>query len=265
MAVNNPAFSQSKAFSNTASAEELQALYDMPSANTVPEPALTYEDTIAKSFIAFLVLLVGAAAGWVMTSTNPEFGMSIVSFAGIGAFVLALVNIFKREPSPALILAYAALIGVFLGGISLVFDSQWSGIAFQAVLATIVVVGTTLALFASGKVRASKRATKIFFIGIIAYLIFSVVNMFMMMFGATKGTFGLNSSVEIFGIPLGLLIGPLVILLGAYSLILDFDMIQRGVINKAPAKFAWTGAFSIMVTVVWLYLQILQFLAIARD
>ena len=87
----------------------------------------------------------------------------------------------------------------------------------------------------------------------------------MMMFGATEGTFGLNSSVEIFGIPLGLLIGPLVILLGAYSLILDFDMIQRGVINKAPAKFAWTGAFSIMVTVVWLYLQILQFLAIARD
>jgi uncharacterized YccA/Bax inhibitor family protein len=83
-------------------------------------------------------------------------------------------------------------------------------------------------------------------------------------FGATSGTFGLNS-VEIFGIPLGLIIGPLVILLAAYSLVLDFDMVQRGVQNKAPAKFAWTGAFSIMVTVVWLYMQILQFLAIARD
>jgi uncharacterized YccA/Bax inhibitor family protein len=88
--------------------------------------------------------------------------------------------------------------------------------------------------------------------------------MFMSIFGAVDGNFGLNS-VEIFGIPLGLIIGPLVILLAAYSLVLDFDMIQRGVANKAPAKFAWTGAFSIMVTVVWLYLQILQFLAIARD
>ena len=175
-----------------------------------------------------------------------------------------MVNIFKKEPVPALILAYAALEGVLLGGISLVFDAQWSGIVAQAVVATIVVVGVTLALFANGKIRASARATKIFFIAIIAYLVFSVVSLLMSAFGATSGTFGLNS-VEIFGIPLGLIIGPLVILLAAYSLVLDFDMVQRGVQNKAPAKFAWTGAFSIMVTVVWLYMQILQFLAIARD
>jgi uncharacterized YccA/Bax inhibitor family protein len=199
-----------------------------------------------------------------ITSMNPGLGMGMITIAGIGAFVLAMVNIFKKEPVPALILAYAALEGVLLGGISLVFDAQWSGIVAQAVVATIVVVGVTLALFANGKIRASARATKIFFIAIIAYLVFSVVSLLMSAFGATSGTFGLNS-VEIFGIPLGLIIGPLVILLAAYSLVLDFDMVQRGVQNKAPAKFAWTGAFSIMVTVVWLYMQILQFLAIARD
>ena len=225
---------------------------------------MTYEDTVAKSFISFLVLLVGAAAGWILTSMNPAAGSGLMIFAGIGAFVLAMVNIFKKEPSPALILAYAALEGALLGGISLVFDAQWSGIVAQAVIATVVVVGVTLALFATGKIRASARATKIFFIAIISYLIFSVVSMLMQAFGATNGTFGLNS-VEIFGVPLGLIIGPLVILLAAYSLVLDFDMVQRGVANKAPAKFAWTGAFSIMVTVVWLYMQILQFLAIARD
>lgn len=264
MAVNNPAFTGNKAFSPNATAEELQALYDAPSANRAPESAMTYEDTVAKSFISFVVLLVGAAAGWILTSMNPAAGAGLMMFAGIGAFVLAMVNIFKKEPTPALILAYAALEGALLGGISLVFDAQWSGIVAQAVIATIVVVGVTLALFATGKVRASARATKIFFIAIISYLIFSVVSMLMQAFGATSGMFGLNS-VEIFGIPLGLIIGPLVILLAAYSLVLDFDMIQRGVANKAPAKFAWTGAFSIMVTVVWLYMQILQFLAIARD
>jgi uncharacterized YccA/Bax inhibitor family protein len=250
MAVNNPAFTGTKAFSPNATAAELQALYDAPSANRAPERAMTYEDTVAKSFISFVVLLVGAAAGWILTSMNPAAGAGLMMFAGIGAFVLAMVNIFKKEPTPALILAYAAL--------------EWSGIVAQAVIATIVVVGVTLALFATGKVRASARATKIFFIAIISYLIFSVVSMLMQAFGATSGMFGLNS-VEIFGIPLGLIIGPLVILLAAYSLVLDFDMVQRGVANKAPAKFAWTGAFSIMVTVVWLYVQILQFLAIARD
>jgi uncharacterized YccA/Bax inhibitor family protein len=264
MAVNNPAFTGNKAFSPNATAAELQALYDAPSANRAPERTMTYEDTVAKSFISFVVLLVGAAAGWILTSMNPAMGSGLMMISGIGAFILAMVNIFKKEPSPALILAYAALEGVLLGGISLVFDAQWSGIVAQAVVATVVVVGVTLALFATGKIRASARATKIFFIAIISYLVFSVVSMLMQAFGATSGTFGLNS-VEIFGIPLGLIIGPLVILLAAYSLVLDFDMIQQGVANKAPAKFAWTGAFSIMVTVVWLYMQILQFLAIARD
>ena len=264
MAVNNPAFANAPAFSKNATPEELEALYNMPSANKVAERPLTYEATIGKSFISFLVLLIGAAAGWIITGTNPGLGMTLVTISLIAGLVLALVNIFKKEPSPPLILAYAFVEGVLLGGISMVFDAQWNGIALQAVMATLVVVGVTLALFASGKIRASRRATKIFFIAIIGYVLFSLVNLFLMMFGVVDGNFGLNS-VELFGIPLGLLIGPIVILLGAYSLVLDFDMIQQGVRNKVPEKFAWTGAFSIMVTVVWLYLQILQFLAIARD
>lgn len=264
MAVNNPAFTNNKAFSKNATPEELQALYDMPSANKVAEAPLTYEATIAKSFISFVVLLIGAAAGWITTTNNPQLGMTMVTIGAIGALILAMVNIFKKEPSPVLILGYALLEGIVLGAISMVFDAQWNGIALQAVIATVVVVGVTLALFATGKIRASARATKIFFIAIIAYVIFSLINFFMTAFGGVQGPFGLNS-VEIMGIPLGVIIGPIVILLAAYSLVLDFDMIQQGVNNKVPAKFAWTGAFSIMVTVVWLYLQILQFLALTRD
>ena len=178
--------------------------------------------------------------------------------------MLALVNIFKKEPSPALILAYAAAQGVFLGGISLMFETQWSGIVAQAVIGTLAVVGVTLALFASGKIRASKRATKVFLIAMVGYLVFSFINLILMWTGVNNDPWGLLGA-SICGIPLGLIIGVLVILMAAYSLVLDFDMIQQGVRNRAPKKYGWTGAFGIMVTVIWLYLEILRFLAIARD
>lgn len=264
MALQNPAFSKNAAFSANPTAEELQALYDAPSANAVPERTLTVEDAVVKSFVSFAVLIIGAVIAWNITATNPALGSTIVGIGALVGFVLALVNIFKKEPSPALILAYAFVEGGVLGGISSIFDAQWNGIVFQAVLATLLVVGVTLALFVSGKVRASRRATKIFMIGMISYIAFSLVNMFLVMFGVIQTPFGING-VEVFGIPLGIVIGIFVVLMAAYSLVLDFDMIQQGVNNKAPAKFAWTGAFSILMTVVWLYLQILQMLALSRD
>jgi len=133
------------------------------------------------------------------------------------------------------------------------------------VIATIVVVGVTLALFASGKIRASKRATKIFLVAMIGYAVFSLVNLGIMIFGGANGNpWGLRGDVEIFGIPLGVVLGVFVVILAAYSLVLDFDFIQRGVQNRAPRRFGWTGAFGIMVTVIWLYLEILRMLAIAR-
>ena len=78
------------------------------------------------------------------------------------------------------------------------------------------------------------------------------------------GAFGLRSSIEIFGIPLGLIIGVFVVIMAAYSLVLDFDQIQRGVRNGAPRVYGWVGAFGIMVTVVWLYVEILRMIAILR-
>lgn len=175
-----------------------------------------------------------------------------------------MVNIFKREPSPALILAYAAAQGLFIGGISLIYETQYSGIIAQAVLGTLAVFGVTLALFASGKVRASKKATKVFLIAMVGYLVFSLVNMILMWTGVNSDPWGLYG-IKVAGIPLGLVIGVLVILMAAYSLVLDFDAIQQGVRNRAPKKYGWSGAFGIMVTVIWLYLEILRFIAIARD
>ena len=178
--------------------------------------------------------------------------------------MLALVNIFKREPSPALILAYAVAQGVFLGGISSFFEAMYPGIVTQAVLATFCVVAVTLGLFVSGKVRASARATKVFLVVMIGYLLFSLVNVGLMAFGVNNDPWGLRTSVEIAGIPLGVILGVLAVLLGAYSLVLDFDFIQKGVQNRVPARYQWTGAFGIMVTIIWLYLEILRLIAILR-
>ena len=267
MALDNPAFSRNSAFSQqgaaaaaqNVSAQQLQDMYNQPA--TLPDrEVMTVENTVAKTAGAFGVLVVFAAIGWLVTPAMPWlfWGASIIGF------VLALVNIFKKEPSPALILAYSAAQGVFIGGISVLYETQWSGIIAQAVIGTIAVFGVTLALFASGKIRASKRATKVFLIAMVGYLVFSFINLILMWTGVNNDPWGLLGA-EIWGIPLGLVVGVLVILMAAYSLVLDFDMIQQGVRNRAPKKYGWTGAFGIMVTVIWLYLEILRFLAIARD
>ena len=134
----------------------------------------------------------------------------------------------------------------------------------QATLATLVVVGVTLALFASGKIRASKRATKIFLIAMVGYLVFSLDQRLHDDVRRDRQRVRPEQRREIFGIPLGLLMGPLVIIMGAYSLVLDFDQIQQGVRNGAPRQLAWSAAFGIMVTVIWLYVEILRIIAIAR-
>ena len=265
MALDNPAFSRSPAFNSqsastvaTVSAAELQDIYNRPAANSNDTDRMSVEDTIAKSALTFVVLLAGAAIGWMFASTG------IMVLAGIIGFVLALVNIFKKEPSPGLILAYSAAQGVFVGSISAFYETAFDGIVIQAVLATLVVVGVTLALFASGKIRASKKATKIFLIAMVGYVVFSLLNLGLTAFGAIDNPFGLRGA-EIAGIPFGLILGVLVVIMAAYSLVLDFDYIQRGVKNRAPRKYGWTGAFGIMVTVIWLYLEILRMFAIARD
>lgn len=267
MALDNPAFSRNSAFSaqggvaaaQDISAQQLQEMYNQPATPPAGE-TMSVETTIQKSAVSFGLLVVGAALGWVTTESMPFLWIG----AGIVGFVLALVNIFKKEPSPALVLAYAGVQGIFVGGISAWYEAINPGIVGQAVIATLVVVGVTLALFASGKIRASKKATKIFLIAMVGYAVFSLVNFGLMIFGVTDNAFGLRSA-EIFGIPIGLILGVLVVIMAAYSLVLDFDFIQQGVRNRAPKKYEWSGVFGIMVTVIWLYLEILRMLAIVQS
>lgn len=262
---------------DAAANAHLEGMYAAPPAGAIETDRMSVEDTVWKTAGLFAILLVTASVGWVWTLGGvaaPErdpysgFAPNMLPWiiGALGGFVLAMVIVFtsRKTVRPALIFAYAAFEGLFVGGISAFFEVLFPGIVVQATLATVSVVGVTLALFASGKIRASKKATKVFMIAMVGYMVFSLLNLVLMWTGINQNAFGLLSE-NIMGIPLGLIIGILVVIMAAYSLVLDFDQIQQGVRNGAPRKFGWMGAFGIMVTVVWLYVEILRIIAIVRS
>ncbi|WP_336650218.1 Bax inhibitor-1/YccA family membrane protein [Kocuria rosea] len=234
------------------SAERLDSMYNAPAAGTNQTGRMTYDDVIMRTATVLGAVVVGALAGWIMP---------ILTIPGaLVGLVLGLVNAFKREPSPALILAYGLFQGMFLGGISGMFEAMYPGIVVQAVIGTIAVFVSVLVLFRSGKVRASPRATKIFMVALMAYAVFALVNL-----GAVL-LFGFNIRTDSpLGPWLGLLIGAVAILLAAYSFVLDFDNIKRGVEVGVPEKMAWSAAFGLTVTLIWTYVEILRILAIIRE
>ncbi|WP_010524445.1 Bax inhibitor-1/YccA family protein [Nesterenkonia sp. F] len=222
---------------------------------------MTYDDVIRKTLVSFLVVLLGAGVSVTVGATSPALLMVLVIVGLLGGLVLGLVNSFKREPNPALILAYSACQGLLLGGISMLLEMQFPGIVLQAVLGTVIVFGSVLALFRSGKVRATPKLTKMFMVAGLAYFVFSLVNVGLMMFGGTDSMFGLRGEMPL----LGLALGALGILLATYSLVMDFTNIQEGVDAGVAKRFGWAAAFGLTVSLVWLYIELLRLIAIVRS
>ncbi|WP_159620104.1 Bax inhibitor-1/YccA family membrane protein [Ruania rhizosphaerae] len=235
--------------------------YYGPDAGPAQTGRLTYDDVIMKTGGLLAVVVGVAAASWFLVPASLQLPAMI--FGAVGGLILGLVNSFKKEPSPALIIAYGVLEGVFLGLISGFFETMWPGIVVQAVLATFITFAVTLALYKSGKVRVTPKFTRFLMIGLISYALFSLVNIGLMLFTDVGGAFGVRS-MEIFGIPIGAVIGLFAVVLAAMSLIMDFDMIAKGIRNGAPRKFAWSAAFGITVTLIWLYIEFLRLIAILR-
>ncbi|MGC5628630.1 Bax inhibitor-1/YccA family protein [Georgenia sp. Z1344] len=223
---------------------------------------LTFDDVIVKSGLVLgTVILVGLATAFLTPIENAFLPMIV---GAIGGLVLGIVNAVRRSPSPALILAYAALEGLFLGAFSMVLEGQFPGIVIQAVLATFAVATVTLLLYTSRAVRVTPKLTRFMLIGMLGYGLFSLVNFGMMIFGFSDDPWGMRSGVEIMGIPLGILVGAFAVLLAVFSLLHDFDGIERGVNAGLPRKYAWAAAFGLAVTLIWLYVEILRILAILR-
>ncbi|MCL2092311.1 MAG: Bax inhibitor-1/YccA family protein [Micrococcales bacterium] len=239
-------------------AATLESMYDAPSATSVQMRRMTYDDVVVKTGGLLALLVVVAAVSYNLT---PQVGMVLVWGGMLVGLGLGLVNAFRRNPSPPLIIAYAVAEGVFLGGISWVFQSYTiSGgsaqpIILQAVLATFGTFFAALLLFRSGKVRVTPKFTRWLIIAISGYVAFSLINLVMSFFVASDGFGPLRNG------PFGIIIGLVAVGLAATSLIVDFDGIKRGVEGGIPAKYSWTASFGLLVTLVWLYLELLRLFA----
>ena len=246
----------------------LEAQYQAPSATNADMRRMTYDDVIIRTAGMFAVILATGALSWSLVTSSDEATFSLGAmavFAGaVGAFVLGLVNSFKREPSPALILAYAAFEGLLLGGFSGIMEARYEGIVVQAVLATLATFGAMLAAYSFGGFRVQGRFRRVVVVATFGYMIFGLINFALMMTGMTTGAWGLRS-LTIMGIPLGVPLGILAVILASFFLAIDFESIENGVRNGLPQRYAWAGAFGLVVTLVWLYVEFLRLLSYFRD
>lgn len=215
---------------------------------------MTVKGAVDKSFLLILIVLVGAAISWTLISGGMVAAQPLMIGSGIAALVLALVTVFKVTVARYTAPIYAFLEGLFLGGITLFFEIMMPGIASQAVGLTLGVFICMLVAYKTGVIKATEgfRAGLIAATGAVALVY--IIGMVLRMFGMEipliheAGLIGIGFSV-------------VVVVIAALNLILDFAFIEEGAAMGAPKHMEWYAAFSLLITLVWLYLEILRLLA----
>jgi uncharacterized YccA/Bax inhibitor family protein len=209
---------------------------------------MTVEDVVVRTAILLGTAIVTGAATWFL-------GLQALALpAMIVGLVLGLVIAFKQITNPVAIISYAAIQGVFLGGISWYFAGNNQAIIVQAVIGTAAVAATMLFLYRSGRIRVTPKFTKMIVAGLMGFLALVVVNLVASFF--IDGGLGLRD-----GGPLAIGFSLLAIGLAAMTLVLDFDFIVKGAEQGVPERYGWYAAFGLMVTLVWLYIEILRLLS----
>lgn len=217
--------------------------------------AVTVTDVVVKTAILFVFLLASGVVGWQLGATAP-FTIMIAMFVGLG---LGIANSVMQRVSPALVILYAVAEGFVLGGISKWYSdnaAQNSNIVYQAVLGTVVAFAVMLVLYATKIIRVTQTFQRMMMVGIVSYLVIGLASLVAALFGVGGGWgfYGVRG--------LGLLLCVVGVGLASFTLALDFESITRSVSAGLPERESWRLAFGLMVTLVWLYLEILRLLAI---
>jgi uncharacterized YccA/Bax inhibitor family protein len=208
---------------------------------------MTIDDVVVRTAITLGLAIVTGA----LTVLFHAWALVLPAFV-IG-LVVSLIVIFKRTPSAPLVLTYAAVEGVVLGGITGLFDAVYPGIAFQAIVGTFGVFAAMLIVYKTGAVRVTPRLTK--------WVIGATVGaVFVMLADLVVHLFGGNLGIRD-GSPLSIVFSLLVIGIAAFNLLLDFEQADQMIRNGMPSRWAWYAAFGLMTTLVWLYLEILRLLS----
>jgi uncharacterized YccA/Bax inhibitor family protein len=224
-----------------------QSAVDAEFAKITSSPKMTVEGTAGKVFGMFLVLLATAGVTWFLRLTDLMFPAMLV---GLG---LGLWATFGKKVRPGVIIAYAAAEGVFLGGITLLFETMYPGIAQQAVLATLCTAGAMFAAYRFGWIKVNARFTRVMTFALIGYMAFGLINLVVGLVTNSAGAYGSG---------FGWLIALVGVGLAAFTLNLDFEAIMVGSRDGLPVENEWRAAFGLVSSLIWLYVEILRLLAI---
>lgn len=236
-----------------------EAMMNAPAADAVDRGTMTFDDVVVKSIMCFGLLLVGAVAGWMSGMVAIGAAMLVALAACAVTLGLALFIQFSKKVRPGAIVAYSLVEGFVLGALSCAFEMRYPGIVVSAVLATLVVIGTTLAAFTMGFVRNSSTLTRVAGIGSFAFFSYYLFSFALSLTGFVN--MRAVNNITLFGIPLGVIIGVLAVFIGVLCLVRDFDAVKVGVANNVPEKYSWLCTFAIMTDVIWIYLEILKILS----
>ena len=223
---------------------------------------MTVSGTASASMVLFALLLVSAAVGWIAVA-EPQSGVSpvIPPMAFVGAiigFIAVMVTVFKPMTSHILGPVYAVGQGLFVGALSKMFDATYSGIVVQAVGTTLAVFGVMLFLYRTRILRVTDKFRRIVVGATLGVMVFYLASFVFSLFGANVSFLSSSSGV-------GILFSLFVAGLAAFNLALDFDFIERGAAMGLPRRMEWFAALGLLVTLVWLYLEVLRLLAKLRE
>lgn len=230
--------------------------------NAARSTVMTLNGTIGKTFLLLGILFTTAIIAWRATVAGEMQVLPVLAVSGIGGFVFALITTFKPNASPWTAPIYAALEGFFLGALSCLIETRFArtypGIAMQAVALTGGTLFFMLFLYSTGLVKVTEKLKAGIIAAIGAVLLVKVIFLVMSFFGV-GGNLLWSSSL------LGIGFSAVVVGVAAFSLLLDFDFIDQGTRYEAPKYMEWYGAFGLMVTLIWLYLEILRLLMKLQD
>ena len=221
---------------------------------------MTLNGTVNKTGILLLCAMATAAWTWSQFLQSGDLSVAgpLVMVGAIGGLIVALITTFKKEWSPVTAPIYALLEGLVLGGLSAVLNMRYPGIAMQAVGLTFGTLFVLLLVYRSGLIKVTAK----FRLGVVAatggIMLFYLAEMLL-------SFFGINFIAVNNGSPIGIVVSLVVVGIAALNLVLDFDFVEQGVTYGAPKYMEWYAAFGIMVTLVWLYLEILRLLAKMRS
>ena len=219
---------------------------------------MTLKGAINKTIILFAILLITGVISWKMTMSGQIASVAILIGATIGGLIMALITSFVKKASPITAPIYAAFEGFLLGAISSMFELEYSGIVFQAIALTLLTFGLMLFMYKTGILKASGKFMKGVFVATAAIGIFYLVSFIASFFTSAISDY-------LFANPLiGAIISIVIVVVAALNLILDFNAIESAANTNSPKYMEWYSGFALMVTLVWLYIEILRLLSYLR-